>query len=287
MTKDVKSEPGFWSKLKNHYRFQVIDTSTYDVRWVFELSRLNVVTAFSVLFLLLLALSFALFSLTPLRFLLPGYVGNNAEEKRAVIELKMKSEALEAQLKSDQKFIANLQQILLDSIPVHEDYLEEQQRLLQVDTELFFPQTGKLETRFRKDFELLLKQGNNQEVSGKAYVLSILQKPVEGKAVAIADQVAGSRTLHIKGKGDAGITSVLAGLVIARYKAGTETHLYIQHEEYIVSAYKFEGVAVVNQGEWVDAGQLIGSLDEKGEEILHLDLWANGEAIAPGQYLKY
>lgn len=287
MTKDVKSEPGFWSKLKNHYRFQVIDTSTYDVRWVFELSRLNVVTAFSVLFLLLLALFFALFSLTPLRFLLPGYVGNNAEEKRAMIELRMKSEELEARLKNDQKFIANLQQILLDSIPVHEDYIEEQQRLLQVDTELFFPQAGNLETRFRKDFELLLKQGNNQEVSGKAFVLSILQKPLDGRAVSIDDQITGSKTLHIKGKGDAGITSVLAGLVIARYRVGSETHLYIQHEEYLVSAYKFEGVAVVSQGEWVDAGQLLGSLDEKGEEILHLDLWANGEAIAPGQYLRY
>jgi murein DD-endopeptidase MepM/ murein hydrolase activator NlpD len=287
MTKDVKSGPGFWSKLKNHYRFQVIDTSTYDVRWVFELSRLNIVTAFSVLFLLLLALSFALFSLTPLRFLLPGYVGNNAEEKRAVIELKMKSEELEAKLKIDRKFISNLQQILLDSIPVHGDYLEEQQRLLQVDTELFFPQTGKLETRFRKDFELLLKQGGNQDLSGKAYVLSILQKPMEGKAVAVNDQGVGSRTLHIKGKGDAAITSILAGLVIARYKAGTETHLYIQHEEYLVSAYKFDGPAVVSQGEWVDAGQLIGSLDEKGEAILHIDLWSNGEAIAPGQYLKY
>jgi len=287
MTKDVKSGPGFWTKLKNHYRFQVIDTSTYDVRWVFELSRLNVVTAVSVLFLLLLALSFALFSFTPLRFLIPGYVGSNADEKRAIIELKIKSEQLEAQLQTDRKFIDNLQSILMDSIPVHSDYLKEQERLLQVDTELFFPQSSKLETRFRKDFELLLKQGDSKEVSGKAYVLSILQKPLEGKPVIGTDLGAGGKTLHIKGKGDAGITSILAGLVIARYKAGSETHLYIQHEEYLVSAYKFEGSAVVNQGEWVDAGQLIGSLDVKGEEILHLDIWANGEAIAPGQYLKY
>jgi murein DD-endopeptidase MepM/ murein hydrolase activator NlpD len=288
MTKDNKSGSAFWSRLKNRYRFQVIDTGTYDVRWVLELSRLNVLTVGSILFLGLFLLSLALFALTPLRFLLPGYVGTNAEEKRAIIELKMKSEALEARLGSQQKYVANLQAILQDSLPLHEDYLQEQERLLQADAEIFFPQAGQLETRFRKDFEILLKQGGPTEVSGTAYVLSLLQKPLEGKPVPGLEAAAtASKTLHIKGKPGAGITSVLPGLVIARYKVGQETHLYLQHEEDLVSAYKFQGAAEVSPGDRVDAAQLIGSLSEKGDAVLHFDLWANAEAIPPGQYLRY
>lgn len=287
MTKDVKPKGAFWKKLRNHYRFQVIDTQTYDVRWVLSLSRLNVIAVFSVLFLVLLAISFAVFALTPLRFLLPGYVGTNAEEKRAIIELKMKTESLESKLKANDQYILAIKAILNDSMPLHDDIRAEEERLLQADAELFFPQAGKLESRFRKDYELLLKQGGGQEVSGKSYVLNLMQKPLDGKPLPQADDQPVSRTLRIKGKGDAAVTSVLSGLVIARYKVGTEIHLYIQHDEYLVSAYKYEGEAEVNVGDRVDGGQLIGSLAEKGELVLNFDLWANGEAIPSGQYFKF
>lgn len=289
MIKNTKSSGGFWKKLRNHYRFQIIDTQSYDVKWVLELSRLNVLTFFSLLFLLLLAISFALFSLTPLRFLLPGYVGTNADDKRAVIQLKMKTEELEHKIAASDAFIKNLQHLVQDSLslPHHTELENSETRILKADEELFFPQPSNVENKFRKDFEILLQKGDKQETSGKAYLLSRLKKPLDGRPIPQEDMAIGSKSLPIKGKSGAGITSVYAGVVFAKYKVGKEVHIYIQHDDYLISSYRFEGNAEVQQGEKIDIGQLIGSLAEEGSNVLHVNLWGGGEELPPGQYLKY
>lgn len=288
MTNKGSTDNSFWSKLRNNYRLQLIDTDTYDVRWVLELNRLNILIAGSVVFLLFLILSFLFFAFTPMKFLLPGYVGTNAEAKRELIALKMQSEQLEKNLLSYRGYVDGLVKVLRDSQDLHADIKSEQARLLQADTALFFPQPGKLETRFRKDFEVLLKQGNDpMSRNDKLFVLKEMQNPMEGKPVPLSPNEPKQNGLRIKGNGEAGITSVLSGVVVAKYKAGIETHVYIQHEDYLLSVYKFEGMAKVSLGEEIDKGQLIGVLRDGGAEVLYLELWANAESIAPGQYLKY
>jgi hypothetical protein len=287
MTKSDLSERSFWKKLRIHYRLQLIDTDTYDVRWVLQLSRLNILTLGTGVFVLFLVLAFLFFSFTPMKYLLPGFVGTNADDKRDLINLKMKSEEFDKELLAYKTYVDNLMKVVGDSIGLHEDYTSEQMRLLQADTSLFFPQPGKLESQFRKDFELLLKQGDDINRNDKLFVLNNLHNPADGKPLPASQEEAKSSTLKIKTNGDAGITSVLGGIVIALYKLNEKVHVFIQHEDFLVSAYRFEGVSKVVQGEQLDKGQLIGIMSDKGERILYLDLWANAESIPPGQYLKY
>jgi murein DD-endopeptidase MepM/ murein hydrolase activator NlpD len=288
MTNKNKFNNAFWKKLRNNYRLQLIDTDTYDVRWVLELNRLNILIAGLVVFLLFLILSFLFFAFTPMKFLLPGFVGTNADDKRELIALKMQSERLEKNLLSYNGYVDALVKILRDSQDLHPDIKSEQARLLQADTTLFFPNPGKLESRFRKDFELLLKQGSDpMSRNDKLFVLNEMQNPIEGKPVALSPNEPKLKGLKIKGNGEAGITSVLSGVIVAKYKVGDETHIFIQHEDYLLSVYKFDGVAKVTPGEEVDKGQLIGVLRDGGAEVLYLELWANAESIPPGQYLKY
>lgn len=287
MTKSDQSERSFWKKLRIHYRLQLIDTDTYDVRWVLQLSRLNILTLGTGIFVLFLVLAFLFFAFTPMKYLLPGFVGTNADDKRELINLKMKSEEFDKELLAYKAYVDNLMKVVGDSMGLHADYTSEQMRLLQADTTLFFPQPGKLEGQFRKDFELLLKQGDGINRNDKLFVLNNLHLPVDGRPLPASQEESKSSTLKIKADGDAGITSVLGGMVIAMYKLNDKVHVYIQHEDYIVSAYRFEGVPKVVQGEHLEKGQLIGILSDKGEEVLYLDLWANAESIPPGQYLKY
>jgi|GEM_PF-7114519 len=287
MANETNLKKGFWQKIRNLYRFQVIDINTYDVRWVVEMSKLNLIVLLGGLLFLMLLLAFAVFALTPLRYVLPGYVGSNAEEKRAIIALRLKSEELEKKVKQNDAYYANLSALLEDHQELHNDYKEDQQMLLKADSAYFFPQPGKLETRFRKDFETLLKEDLGTDKTGKVFVLNSMVKPVEGKPVPLEEQDIHSRTLRIRAREEAAVTSVLPGLVIAKYKSGDQVHIFIQHDDYLVSSYKFPGVADVMQGERVEAGQLIGSIQKASEGILSLDIWANAEPIPPGQYLKY
>lgn len=53
----------WWQKLKNVYRFQVVEEKTYDVKFVLELNRLNVITVSGILIAILTLLNFFFYSL--------------------------------------------------------------------------------------------------------------------------------------------------------------------------------------------------------------------------------
>lgn len=281
----MQTNINFWKKLKNTYRFQVIDEKTYEVKWVFELNRLNVFIAGSVLIIGILLFSFLIFSFTPLRFLLPGYVGTNAQEKRDIIALKMNSEALANKVAAQDLYFENLRKILTDSVD-NSSKRNDRIDIALVDTSLFYSQPGKLESKFRKDFELLLKQGDNLNKSAGALSLTKMGKPIEGRPMIVEDGN-NKMTLNIKGKSDAPIKAPLDGTVVARFDSGNEQYIYIQHIGDILSALHFKGTSNVSKGAVVFKGQIIGEMDEAGDKVLMFDLWSAGEPLPPGQFLKY
>lgn len=283
---DTYEKKGLFKNIRSLYRFQIIDTNTYDVKWVIEMSKLNLFVIIWVLLLFFLLLAFVIFAITPLRFLLPDYVGTNADDKKEVIQLKLKTEELEEKIHQYTQYYTNLELILKDSIGIHQDYLQQQDKIA-VDSSYYFPTAGKLESRYRKEFENLLQKDRKEEKSGKLYILNQMHLPVEGKPVAVESVDLQSKTLKIKAKNDASVYAVLAGVVIAKYLTGNKIHLFIQHENNILSIYKFEGRTDVSLGEKVFAGQLIGVISEKGDEILSFDLWVDTESLAPGQFFKY
>lgn len=284
---DSYKTKGLFRNIRSLYRFQIIDTNTYDVKWVIEMSKLNLLILFGICFVLLLVLAFSVFALTPLRYLLPDYIGANAEEKREMIELKLKAEDLEEKIRQYGQYYTNLQTLMEDSVVYHADYLKRNDSLTVSERESKFPSPGQLESQYRKDFETLLKMDKTYEKAGKLFILNEMQLPAEGKPVHLEGSDLHSKTLKIKSKPEAGINSVLSGIVIARYIIGSRTHLLIQHESGLLSSYKFEGKAEVSQSEKVFAGQLIGIMSNQGDDILSFDLWSDTEPIATGQYLKY
>ncbi len=283
---DTYEKKGLFKNIRSLYRFQIIDTNTYDVKWVIEMSKLNLFVIAWILLLFFLLIAFLIFAITPLRFLLPGYVGTNADDKKEVIQLRLKTEELEEKIRQYTQYYTNIEMLLKDSTNIHQDYLQQQGKI-SVDSSYYFPTAGKLESRYRKEFESLLQKDKKEEKAGRVFILNQMYLPVEGKPVPVESADLQSKSLKIKAKNDASVYSVLAGTVIAKYLTGDKIHLFIQHEQNILSIYKFEGRAEVNIGEKVFAGQLIGVVSEKGDPILSFDLWADMEAIAPGQFLKY
>jgi len=60
-------------KLKNVYRFQIVDEKSYDVKMVLELNRLNVLVGVGLLLAFFTLLNFLLIAYTPLKQYIPGY----------------------------------------------------------------------------------------------------------------------------------------------------------------------------------------------------------------------
>lgn len=286
MNFDTNKKKGFFKNIKSLYRFQIIDTNTYDVKWVIEMSKLNVFVIISIISTILLVIAFTVFALTPLKFLLPNYVGSNAADKKEAIQLKLKVEELEATVEQYTQYYANLQKIFLDSMDLHQDYIH-QNDSLQLDKSLNFPSASDIEIKFRKDFEYLLQQDKNDVSASRIYLLNKMTLPVEGTPAPLAPNETSSKTLKIEVKDDAGVNTVLPGVVISKNQHGTQQHLIIYHDLGIISSYRFDGKSEVQVGESLVAGQLIGIIGKNEQKILSFDLWEEKTPLAPGQYLKY
>ena len=286
MKNDTNQKKGFFKNIKSLYRFQIIDTNNYEVKLVVEMSKLNMFVLAWVSFIVLLVIVFVVIALTPLRYLLPGYVGTNAAEKREMIDLRLKADALEDKMNNYDQYISNIQSVINDSIGLHKDYTENSDRIA-TDSAYFYPKASKLELTFRKEFEKLLSDDKIEEKSGSLFIMKNMHLPVEGKPVVQDETDKLSKTLKIKVKSDASVYSVLPGVVLAQYSIGDQKHVFIQHDYSILSIYKFEGELKVQKGENLISGQLIGIMSEKGDAILSFDLWEGTEPVAAGQFFKY
>ena len=91
---------------------------------------------------------------------------------------------------------------------------------------------------------------------------------------------------------NARISSVLDGTVIfAGWTLETGYVAYIQHEANLVSVYKHNAELLKKTGQQVKAGEAIAIIGNTGElssgPHLHFELWYNGKALNPEQYIDF
>ncbi len=85
------------SRLRNSYRLVVMNDDTYEEVVTFRLSRLSVYIGLSTVFVLLVGLTIALISFSPLKYYIPGY--GTRESRSALQVLKIRTDSLEQAIK--------------------------------------------------------------------------------------------------------------------------------------------------------------------------------------------
>ncbi len=248
------------------------------------MSKLRVIIYVCSFIFFIFLLAFLTIAFTPLKKISP-INSSSAEAKKEIILLNLKTLELEESIRKYSQYYDNISRIVQDSFDLHQDIqsglnLSENERAV-------FPKSSQLEEKFRKDFEVLLQQDKDFDHGYHTYVLNRMHLPVEGKPVPVEGEDLQSKTIKIKAKSESGIFAVLDGVILAKYISGDKTHLYLLHENDVLSVYKFDGAAEVSQGEYVQKSQLIGTFSEKGEQILSFDLWVGTENIPPGQFLNF
>lgn len=269
--------------IKSPYRFQIIDVQTYDVRWAVVLSKLKIILYFASSIFVLFLIAYFSFGYTPLKKILPK-TNSLADNKREIINLRLRTAELEEKVRIYGQYYENIDAVFKDSIGMHEDFAQKNREL--TDEPPTFPKPSQLELKYRTDFEALLQKDKNHK-DLTLYLLNSMHHPVEGKPIAVEGEELQSKTIKIKAKDKSGVYAVLDGTVLAKYISGDKSHLYLIHENNIVSIYKFDGDSEVSQGEQVQKGQLLGTFDEKGEHTISFDLWVDTEQTPAGQFLKF
>jgi murein DD-endopeptidase MepM/ murein hydrolase activator NlpD len=98
--------------------------------------------------------------------------------------------------------------------------------------------------------------------------------------------------VDIVAKKDTPIKATMGGTVIfATWSSESGHTITVQHKNHIISVYKHNSVLLKKTGALVKAGEPIAIIGNTGEETtgphLHFELWKNGIAIDPQDYIIF
>jgi murein DD-endopeptidase MepM/ murein hydrolase activator NlpD len=281
--------------LRNTYRLVIMNDDTFEEVGSYRLTRLNVYILGSSIFVLMFFLVTFIISFTPLKEYVPGYGDVNLKTQAQRLESDV--DAIEKEVKSRDKYIRAIQKVLtgdvdtvLEAPPKNEGNFSYNENDLEPTEE---------ELAIRAETERAsMQQRNNGNAAVISYNENTLDKlyfasPIKGAVVRDEfDPDKDHFGIDLLGAKGTPISSVLDGIVMmSDYTFETGFVIAVQHSNNLVSFYKHNSKLLKKAGEKITAGEAIAILGNTGELTngphLHFELWHNGRAVNPRDFIRF
>ena len=285
--KNIKTK--ILTRLRNRYRLSIMNDDTFEEKFSLRLTPLGVVILFGSITIVFTILVISLIAFTSLREYIPGYA--DVGMRRNLIRLAMKSDSLEQTISEQNLFVQNLNNVLSgniknDSAKNHPDKKNA-------------PATFKMaasakESQLRKNIEsqdqYTLSYATETNKNGIANFFFFT--PLKGIVSASFKSAEKHYGIDVVGPENEPIKSTLDGTVIlAAWSSETGYTIAVQHSNNIISVYKHNSVLLKKTGDYVKAGEPIAIIGNSGEQTtgphLHFELWYNGNAMNPQDYMVF
>ncbi len=277
------------SRLRRTYRLVILNDQTFEERWSYRLTGLNVLTAISGFALLLIFIGIMLISFTPLKRLLPEYP--DAEFHEQMINNALRLDSIEIELAVRDQYIRNLQHILTgDSRTKVDDVPDTVELYSNLDLE-----PSKDDSALRKRVELEQQAsilGNQIKHSSTGIEQLTFYPPVKGMVSNKFNYQEGHYGIDIVTEKLSTIHAALDGTVISSsWSLETGYTLQIQHAHDLISVYKHNESLLKQQGDLITAGETIAFVGNTGEfstgPHLHFELWYKGLPVNPENFIDF
>lgn len=239
--------------------------------------------------LLLIAATYYVTAYSPVRYLIPGYPN---KETRAMQEANQRRiDSLESEVSLWAFQVNNIQRIVTGREPIDMDSL----RVMQKDStsslyrQLYAQKDSILRNEVinEETFNISSRNRDIEQLEGVHFFT-----PVKGILTQSFNAAIGHPYVDIAAAEDEIVYSVLDGTVIsAGWNDDTGYTIQIQHKNNLVSIYKHNSRLLKKTGDKVSAGTPIAVVGDTGKLSygvhLHFELWHNGEAIDPAQYINF
>ena len=256
-------------KLKKPFRLIVLNENTFEEKFSYSLTPMNVIVMFGGFIVVFAFLFYALIVFTPLKtVLVPDFSSYESRENARVA--RFKADSLTQILKSQERYYTDLKLILSGSGPTSN--LTDTTKLSEVDLNY---QTSDLENKIRTELNrtsgMVLYQGK-----GKSLGNSLLLAPVSGEYSFIPN----SNRVKWVANSNEPAKSILDGTVIdVAFSAVDGNAVFIQHAEGIISVYKNLKTVSVGAGKKVKAGENLGFPNSNnGISEIYFEIWKNGSS---------
>ncbi len=271
---------------RNKFRFVILNDDTFEEVITVKLSPLNIFTVSVFTILFTIALTTIVIAYTPLKEMIPGYASSKL--RRESINLALKADSLEKSVLLNQQYIAGIQRIMngeiIDSVLI--DIQEENDSLEAV----VLSSPSAQDSAFRKWVE----EENEFTLNQNAPELDIpqLMAPVDGLVTSVFESGIGHYAVDIASPKNTPVKSCYEGTVVyADWSSETGHVIIVQHERNLLSAYKHNSALLKSVGDFVRSGEAIAIIGNSGENStgphLHFELWYDGYAINPEEYIKF
>jgi len=288
MNSKKKKKSKLWKRWLANYRFVIFNEETYEERFSYKLNRLNVFLTSSISVVLLIAATFLVISQTQLKEYIPGY--DSSELRRQAIRNNDRLDSLQLTLEQNQRYIASVNKVLRGDLDPQELGTQRQFDSLQIDTDYVDFPTSKADSLLRAD----VAQDDKYNVleSANQTVPFVLFPPVTGTISQGYDASVEHYAVDVVVPRSTPIKAAAEGnVVFAGWTTETGYVIIINHPYNIISVYKHNASLNVRQGEAVVPGQVIPIAGNSGTMTtgphLHFELWSDGYALNPEEFIEF
>ena len=281
--------------IKRKHRFVVMDTDTFKEKFSFQLSGINLFVAVGITIIVLILLTTILIAFTPLREWIPGYTNNAAVEQTYANAKKLDS--LQVQLENQEWMVATMQAVLRG---------EELGETQQMDSSATLQQVATVYRRSKEDSLLRLEverednlyqvKSNNSGsaaatvVDASPAITHLFFTPLKGNILTPYSRE--HYGVDIAGEAGHAVCAAYSGTVLfSGFTAEAGQTLTIQHPGNVVTVYRNCSSLLVRQGDAVRAGAPVAYVGNNGRRelgpYLHFEIWVNGAAVNPEEYISF
>ncbi len=269
-------------KLKKPFRLIVLNENSFEERFSYSLTPMNVIVMFGGFLVVFSLLFYSLIAFTPLRtVLIPDF--SSYESRADARKARLMADSLNSVLKSQEHYFSDLKIILSggnpvssipDSIPKKAEGIDLNYNVSEIDQAV----RNELQTTPNNYTTQLTK------IPEAGYLLF---PPVAGSISSNFEPQFGKKGVYWTSVKNEAVKSVLDGTIISSsYTVSDGNTVLIQHPNNMVSAYKNLAVLLKQNGESVKAGEGIGWVSENanGQGQFYFEIWKNSVPVDPKTY---
>lgn len=289
MTEQKENTSKFLQRLRHRYRLVVMNDDTFEENFSLRLTPLGLVILVGSVTIVMVMMVTSLIAFTPLREYIPGYA--DVGMRRELITLAMRSDSLEQALTEQNLFTNNVNNVLKGNIKgdsaQNKPDKNKQYDKLQLNAS---PNEIALKKSIESQDQYSLAYGTESSKSGISNFFFFT--PLKGIVSAQFNSKEQHYGVDIVGPENEAIKAALDGTVIlATWSSETGYTITMQHSNNLISVYKHNSVLLKKVGDYIKAGEPIAIIGNSGEQTtgphLHFELWYNGSAINPQDYMVF
>ena len=286
MMSDEKNKKSVFKKLFNQYRVTVISEDTFEDKFYFTISRTTIVLA-SILSILFVSIStYFIISNTPIKEFIPGYPSNKMRIE--AISNALKIDSITVKINKQQRYLQAIKSALSGNIKAEEIsalITENSQKRLEAPVK-----TSQEDSLLR----LIIADEDKYNIISdeEKKPLFILFTPAKGIVSEKFNIDQKHFAVDIALEENTPIKSAAQGTVIfSEWTAETGYVIILEHPYGLLSVYKHNASLLKEQGESVEAGEVIASAGNTGEFStgfhLHFELWTDGYPVDPEKFIDF